>query len=457
MAGCDEPQQLPPPPEALRHLLVDSHAHPADDPCTFDEAASPAVLRDKLRRCRVGTVVAMSTSQRDLPIVRGLAEAEEAKPSKRDGATADAERAPEVVACFGIHPWFTHAISLSASPPQDKSEHYRHVFAGQREAEAELAEILDELPPPVSLQAVIAALRNDLEAHPGAMLGEVGIDRAFRIPRKRWSYDPANGNASGSAAATRNAQPGSSQAGGCGCSSSDVAQGRNGAEEDGEARSKPKLTRLKTPLDHQLAVLKAQIALAVELGRNVSFHSVQASGATVDLVKQLHMLHPGGFQTGVRDINLSFHSCTMDPNIVRTLQKTYPNVFIGFSTTINKIKANHRDIIRAADADRLLVESDFHEVDGMAARLWEAVRVVGEVWSGLGEDEVQSKKQQRCDDDDGQADSRERGVEGELDRIWRKGAERLAENWRRFRRNGAVQRQEGETSGEDSEDDAPRP
>ncbi|EPQ26760.1 uncharacterized protein PFL1_05739 [Pseudozyma flocculosa PF-1] len=431
--------ELPSPPPELVHLLVDTHAHPADDPCTYDSSLSaPAAadaLKQRLQSCPMATVVAMSTSYRDQPIVQQLASSSLSSSSSSQSPSQD-----KLLPCFGLHPWFAHTVSLAESPPKDKRQHYLDLFAGQKSAEDEVDEILADLPDPTTLSDLLRRVRQGLESHPTAILGEVGIDRAFRIPRKRWSYDPFSGNATKNNTHT------------CCSKHADGPNGSLGDDDDdatATARTtKPKLTRLKTPLPHQLAIVRAQISLAVELGRNVSFHSVQASGATLDLMRELHLLHPGGFSLGMRDINVSFHSCTMDVNIVKTLQKTYPNAYIGFSSTINSIKDNHRDVIQTADAKRILVESDFHRVDGMAKRVWEATRIVGEVWAGWSDAELEQKRSDH-------AAAKQSGQDGEteLDVAWRKAAQQLARNWRRFCRNGAVTRDDDDEDNDDDEDD----
>jgi Tat protein secretion system quality control protein TatD with DNase activity len=46
-----------------------------------------------------------------------------------------------------------------------------------------------------------------------------------------------------------------------------------------------------TPFAHQLNILEAQLALAVELRRNVSLHSVKASTQTRELFDRMEATH----------------------------------------------------------------------------------------------------------------------------------------------------------------------
>ena len=59
------------------------------------------------------------------------------------------------------------------------------------------------------------------------------------------------------------------------------------------------------PLTHQVAVLEAQLALAVELRRNVSMHSVKAQQATLDLLARMKARHGCAWES----ISVDMHSC----------------------------------------------------------------------------------------------------------------------------------------------------
>lgn len=100
------------------------------------------------------------------------------------------------------------------------------------------------------------------------MLGEVGLDRACRIPYSRPADPPY-------------------------------------ASHDSTAGAPRDLSPFTIPLAHQLRVLEAQLALAAELRRNVSFHSVKAQQATRELLDRMRTVH------GARWLALSIdlHSC----------------------------------------------------------------------------------------------------------------------------------------------------
>lgn len=96
------------------------------------------------------------------------------------------------------------------------------------------------------------------------MVGEIGLDRVVRIP---YSYP------------------------------SPPPYALNDAKKD--------LSPFTIPLDHQLVVIEAQLDIAVELKRNVSFHSVKSQQATVDLLNRMKSKHGRAWEI----ISVDMHSC----------------------------------------------------------------------------------------------------------------------------------------------------
>lgn len=306
--------------EGMTSVLVDTHCHVSDDPVAYSDSASHEGLIARVGAVRVGGLVCMSTNERDQDIVAQLAQADE--------LTGEQDK---VVPCFGWHPWFTHQISLTHPAPPKRS-HYTALFGNTDEVD----EIWDQLIDPISLHDVVQGIRDKFQRFPKAMLGEVGIDRAFRIPRRRWNYDPQQRQPT---VTTTPSTPG------------------------------PKLTKLKTPQEHQLHVLRAQIDVALEHRRNVSLHSVQAAGLTVDLLASLRNADPTSFGA----IRISIHSCSLDPNVVRSITKTYPNVYYGFSPTVNAKQFRLRTCLQDVPLYKALLESDYHTIDAIPRFLSDGV------------------------------------------------------------------------------------
>lgn len=103
---------------------------------------------------------------------------------------------------------------------------------------------------------------------PEAMLGEVGLDRAFRIP---WS------------------------------SGVDVPR---------------RLSNFTVPLSHQLAILEAQLNVAIALKRNVSLHSVKAQQATLNFLDNMAKKHGEAWDR----ISIDMHSCGLSSQMWTTLE-----------------------------------------------------------------------------------------------------------------------------------------
>ncbi|KAI5997974.1 hypothetical protein EDD15DRAFT_277857 [Pisolithus albus] len=190
--------------------------------------------------------------------------------------------------------------------------------------------MLSHSPDPVSLQDVLLELRQNLEGFPRAMLGEVGVDRAARVPIDHSA----------------------------------------GAVE---------LTPFTVPLEHQLVILEAQMKLAVELGRNISLHSVKAHQATLDLLNRMQKKHKASWLR----ISIDLHSCGVSTETWKALEKSHRNVFMSLSTAINGRSPSHRALIAACSPRRILVESDYHAIEECTKRTWDMVLTVAEVkgWS----------------------------------------------------------------------------
>ncbi|KAF5313119.1 hypothetical protein D9619_002588 [Psilocybe cf. subviscida] len=298
---------IPPPQDAAKlpdasilcHL-VDVHCHPTDAPELLTFAAMEGLQM---------TVCAMSTHGDDQDRVRGLAE----------------KYPDKVVPCFGHHPWWSHLISTTDDTEPDKETHYRRLFlpntvsdSSQTNSkptppnhEAAFTSLLPHLPPPRPLSSILTELRTNLNLFPTAMLGEVGLDRIFRVPIQ---YHVAPGE-------------------------------------------KRELTPFTISLDHQLKVLKAQLLVAVELGRNFNVHSVKAQQATVDLLAEVRK------EVGEE----------------KWMRKKHNNVFLSLSTVINHNHGSMRDLIATCSQDRILAESDFYDISRCTAQTWDMVQIIAEV------------------------------------------------------------------------------
>ncbi|KAL9940051.1 hypothetical protein V8E36_000756 [Tilletia maclaganii] len=381
--GADD--ALPPPHIAA--LLTDAHCHPTDDPQLRSSSTTIPHIVDALHAHPLKNVCIMASNVDDQHLVRQVASS---------SSSSSSSTASNIIPAFGHHPWFVHRLSL-VDPPLPKREHYISIFVGANEDDwspnpqsaaaavadapeppAELLELTEYLTEPVALSEVLKTLRADLEKFPHAMLGEVGLDRSFRLPSPPEAR-AVRAKAAAAAAATEAEDSGDPKA--------------KGASSWRASKLAWTLSSFTTPLSHQLAVLQAQMCIAIDLRRSVSFHSVKAQGATADFFMHMTRIRPRGWGIGFSDINVDLHSCTISAPGIIQIQKTHQNIFVSFSTTINtRQKALHKQI-RACDPRRLLSESDFNTALPHVERAWRpsSPRVgEGEVEGATQEDSAQS-------------------------------------------------------------------
>ena len=247
--------------------------------------------------------------------------------------------------CLGYHPWFSHWITLL--PTHSKEDHYRQLFPISTKEESEAFEkLLLSLPDPITLESVLLDLRHNLQSFPLAILGEVGIDRSFHVPFDYFTSPRVR-------------------------------------------------SPFMIPLEHQLSILEAQLNLAVELQRNVSLHSVKCQLNTVQLFDRMYDTHGENWKS----INIDIHSCSLSTQTWRNIevcsfssiwfaclclcalllimiQSKHSNVFLSLSTVINGRSPNYKKLIAACSPSRILVESDYNNIDDCTERTWEMLKIV---------------------------------------------------------------------------------
>ncbi|TFK95032.1 TatD DNase family Scn1 [Polyporus arcularius HHB13444] len=270
----------------------------------------------------------------------------------------------KVIPCFGYHPWFAHWIAVETITSKDA--HYRTLFLPpssppKPEHVSAFDRLLPFLPDPIPLAEVVADLNENLTAFPNAMLGEVGLDRVCRIPY---------------------------------------------SHPDGPRELSP----FTIPLAHQLKVVEAQLDVAVRLRRNVSLHSVKCQQATSELLDRMEAKYPDEWLK----ISVDLHSCGLSAQGWKAISKRHPNAFLSLSTAINARSPAHKELIAACASDRILVESDFHDIRRSAPYTWHMLRTVAAVKGWAIEDHW---------DDAAPEDEAQWGA-----------VRRLEENWKAFER-----------------------
>jgi Tat protein secretion system quality control protein TatD with DNase activity len=395
------------------HLGVyDAHCHPTDTMSSIHD------IPGMKTRC----LTVMGTRGQDQSLVTQVA----SKYGVKSAQPHEWTREECMVPCFGWHPWFAHmmyiaddneaertdtganssALESKTLRGEDKIRHYQKVLKPQREEfDEEDRRRLSSFPDPMSFSVFLAQMRTHLSSHPLALVGEVGLDRSFRIPEAWDPYSESNRD--------ENLTPG----------------GREGR----------RLTRYQCTPTHQRAILKKQLQLAAELGRAASVHGVQAHGMLFEAVKELWVGHEksilskrelkrrGGDHSSStssaaqKQTQGSQHSSSLPyppriclhsysgsaSNFKQYLDPTIPvEVFASFSTAINlgndlngETPPAFVDTIKAVPDHCVLVESDLHTAgEEMDKRMEDIVRRI----CGIKEWELEE------------------------------GVKRLGKNWRRF-------------------------
>lgn len=192
---------------------------------------------------------------------------------------------------------------------KDKEAHYDAVLTSMNETEK--SEMIKALDPPFPLDEWYNNLKQHLETHPEAIVGEVGLDRAARL-------------LPGGAIEWHGVKP----------------------------------TSVQCTIEHQLQVFELQLQLAKELNRSMSVHCVQAQGHLLSLLQKHTKNDP--------PIRLCLHSFGGSPGTLPQFLKLKGyTIYVSYSIAINeRLGKKLDDLIQAVPTDRLLIESDLNSPKG---------------------------------------------------------------------------------------------
>ena len=335
--------------EAIWQIGVfDSHCHPTDIAASVNDIAS--------MKAKVLTI--MSTRSQDQELVRAAAKKYPVKGSNMEFADGASRY---VIPAFGWHPWFSHQIynDLEHDVEVKQVEHYKTVLTPTPGD----VSFLQGLPAPRSLRQFLQETEERLKEFPHALIGEIGLDRNFRLPE-------------GPSAMT-----------------GDMKSKTGGSEEEYTPGSREgrRLSPYRVNIDHQKIILRAQFELAAKMQRPASVHSVQAHGLLFDIMQALWKgyekpskaqrkkamdaakAHPDDERSNTFNQHkpspfpprICMHSYSGPSDALRQfLGPTVPaDIYFSFSTAINFSKASSAkvtSVIQAVPDDRILIESDLH-------------------------------------------------------------------------------------------------
>jgi Tat protein secretion system quality control protein TatD with DNase activity len=249
-----------------------------------------------------------------------------------------------------------------------KLAHYQSVLQPSRESLSdEDRQTFLSLPDPTPFFAFLAQTRQHLEHYPYALIGEIGLDRSFRIP-EAWTDNQ------------------------------DLWAKRNHSLTVG-GREGRRLTPFRCSPAHQKKIFKAQLQLAAEMRRGVSVHGVQAHGLVFETLQELWRGHEKEVlskrerkKRGQDHDHASVEDDVSHPQQTDDAPKPYPpriclhsysgnasnfkqylnpaipaQIFASFSTAINlsdamdeETPAAFEDVVKTVPDHMVLVESDLH-------------------------------------------------------------------------------------------------
>ncbi|VUG16770.1 DEBR0S1_25202g1_1 [Brettanomyces bruxellensis] len=244
---------------------------------------------------------------------------------------------------YGVHPWFSHLFTFENFDQEDgylttmeiKRKHYSSIFQPSKEISDEL---LMALPVPIYFPEFIKRIEQLLLENPKSGIGEIGIDKVFRVPQ---------------------------------C-------GYLGVKECQEWIDNPKLkskvfectdrSPFRTSMEHQVKILRQFLLLAKKLHRHISLHCVGNDGKLFNILKEIF---GGGNGKTYSSEWIDLHSYSGSIEQIRVYTKSFPNIKFSISKVLNLERYKER--LRKAfelhyvGVQNILLESDL----GLDGLYWE--------------------------------------------------------------------------------------
>lgn len=331
--------------------VFDAHCHPTD---TMD------LIKD-IPQMKAKCLTVMATRAQDQELVIDVARDLGVRSSTFEQLQQSEDHKEKIVPSYGWHPWFSHQMfdeaqygNVQTLDEDSKISHYQSVLTPKSEDR----DFLLSLPDPRPFSIFLKQAKEHLTNTPLSLVGEVGLDRSFRIPE---AWLPEH-------------------------------QERRDDSLTPGGREGRRLSPYRVSLSHQKNVLLAQLKLAGELNRAVSVHSVQAHGLVYEVLRETWKGHERqvlskrerkkqrAIETDELDTSLQteatqgplpypprvcLHSYSGPVEAVKQyLDPAIPvDIFFSFSTAINfssDDSSKTESTIKAVPDDKLLMESDLH-------------------------------------------------------------------------------------------------
>lgn len=203
--------------------------------------------------------------------------------------------------CFGIHPWYSHLYSVHQC---DKRSHYESVLEWRVSEEFE--QLLAQLPAPIALDEYI---EQDFEESQIAVVGEIGLDKLFRLPENGFYVQ----------------------------------------------NSGARLSWVKVKMAHQIEVFRRMCQLACKYRKPVSLHGVKCHGVLFE--QCIQELLP------TKEVKVCLHSYTGSfQTLTDSWLRKFPQsrIFLSLSQYINfKTDETGLELVKAIPRSCLLTETDF--------------------------------------------------------------------------------------------------
>ncbi|QPG73124.1 hypothetical protein FOA43_000429 [Brettanomyces nanus] len=222
---------------------------------------------------------------------------------------------------YGVHPWFCHLYTFvdyskdenaPLSSTQVKRLHYSSILLPHKDISDQL---LEALPVPIYIFDYLKEVEALLQENPLAGIGEIGIDKSFRLPMcgylgseqcLEWIDDPF--------LRTKNPQ---------------------------EQELRHKWSPFRTDMDHQIRVVEAFLDLAKRFRRPVSLHCVGNHGKLFDLLKKV-FIDDTSTNNGYRFSSIDLHSYSGSIEQTRMYTRMFPGIKFSISSVLNLKRYRNR-------------------------------------------------------------------------------------------------------------------